>query len=54
MQTRLVGACGVMRSAIDALAAKTKSIHFALRRPSIPRSQSRLLVTGALAREVQK
>jgi hypothetical protein len=54
MQTFLVRACGVMRSAIDAPVIETQSTRAICPHRSIPHSKSRVVVTGALAREVQK
>jgi len=54
MQARFVDACGVMRSAIDASVIKTQTTRAICPHHSILHSKWRLVVTGALAREVQK
>src|SRR6476469_8415991 len=54
MQTRFVDACGVLRSAIDASVIETQTTRAICPHHAILHSKSRLVVTGALVREVQK
>ncbi|MGB6438992.1 MAG: hypothetical protein WBE89_06645 [Methyloceanibacter sp.] len=54
MQIGFVDACGVMRSVIDASVIETQTTRAICPHHAILHSKSRLVVTGALAREVQK